>query len=91
VTGSLHIARACSRGELRSAIDTHSVHTVLLVLVDMQGGCRAALLGPLLPGGGAPHGAERVITCSRGRGDDTVDGRADLLGAGLRDFELVRT
>jgi len=92
-TGSLHNREGMlTAGELRSAIDTHSVHTVLLVLVDMQGRlqgkrCSARyFLEEVLP-----HGAE---ACNYLLAVDvemnTVDGYAlTSWEQGYGDFELV--
>jgi len=92
-TGSVHGREGMlSVGELRSAIDTHSIHTVLLVLVDMQGrlqGKRCAaryFMEEVLP-----HGAE---ACNYLLAVDvemnTVDGYAlTSWEQGYGDFELV--
>jgi glutamine synthetase len=92
-TGSVHGREGMlTVGELRSAIDTHSIHTVLLVLVDMQGrlqGKRCAaryFMEEVLP-----HGAE---ACNYLLAVDvemnTVDGYAlTSWEQGYGDFELV--
>jgi glutamine synthetase len=92
-TGSMHQREGLlTVGELRSAVDTGSVHTVLLVLVDMQGrlqGKRCAakyFLEEVLA-----HGAE---ACNYLLAVDvemnTVDGYAlTSWDSGYGDFELV--